>query len=324
MRRLDLFPSVRPCAWLGGAVLALLPLTAPGAEPPESKAPVIPAFEVARLGPKAWVGRFGASNCGWVEIGSGVLVIDTGGSNQDAANLQSEIQKSTGGKPVKWIVVSHLHDHANSGLPAFLPSTATFFVHASIAADMETALTQMAGGGKVPKVVGVKQSAVVSEGGQTVEVFAPKGAASTSVDLWVFSSEAKAAFVADMVVTGHCPSMTDRESDPLGWVAELHRIAQKEPSVIVGSTGETSTAVAAELAATGAYLERVYRVAKETKEKSLPEARLSSQLSAVEKVGDYCSPKIDVLNGLAIYRRLGKDGKLKKGTEPPTPGGVKH
>ena len=323
MLRVNSFSFVRPFGWLGGAVLALLPLAASGAEIPASKAPVIPPFEVAKLGPGTWVGRFGISNCGWVELGSSVLVVDTGASNQDAANLQSEIKRSTSGKPVKWVVVSHLHGHANSGLPAFLATGTTVYVHASIAADTEAALTHMASGGKVPKVVGVKQSVVVSEGGQTVEVLAPKGAASTGVDLWIFSSEAKAAFVADLVVTGRCPSMTDGQSDPLGWVAELHRIAEKKPSVIVGSTGDTSTAVAAELAATSAYLERVYRIAKETKEKGLPEARVSSQLSAIEKVGEYCSTKADILNGLAIYRRLGKDGKLRKDPEPPAPGGVK-
>jgi glyoxylase-like metal-dependent hydrolase (beta-lactamase superfamily II) len=323
MLQVNPFSSLRPFAWLGGAVVAVLSLAASGAEPPASKAPVIAPFEVARLGPKTWVGRFGFSNCGWVEVGSGVLVIDTGASSQDAANLQSEIKKSTGGKPVKWIVVSHLHAHANAGLPAFLPTTATVYVRSSIAAKMEALLTRMASGGKVPTVVGVKQSAVVSEGGQTVEVLAPKGAASTGVDLWVFSSEANAAFVADMVVTGRCPSMTDPESDPLGWMAELQRIAEKKPSFIMGSAGDTSTEAAAELATTGAYLERIYRIAKDTKDKGLPEARVSSQLSAIEKVGDYCSSKIDVLNGLAIYRRLGKDGKLRKGPEPPAPGGVK-
>ena len=319
MLRSNSIPSVRPLAWLGGAVLALLPLTAPGAEPPASKTPAIPPFEVARLGPKTWVGRFGLSNCGWIEIGSGVLVVDTGSSDQDAANLQTEIKKSTGGKPVKWIVVSHLHGHADSGLPKFLQTKPTVYVRASIAAGTRAAMTRMASDGKALKVVGVEQSVVVSEGGQTVEVFAPKGAASTGVDLWVFGSDSKVAFVADMVVTGRCPSMTDPESDPLGWAAELQRIADKNPSVIVGSVGDASTAADAELATTKAYLERIYRVAKETKEKGLPEARVSSQLSAIEKVGDYCSSKVDVLNGLAIYRRLGKDAKLRKGSEPPTP-----
>ena len=323
MLRVNSFSFVRPFGWLGGAVLALLPLAASGAEIPASKAPVIPPFEVARLGPKTWVGRFGLSNCGWIEIGSGVLVVDTGSSDQDAANLQTEIKKSTGGKPVKWIVVSHLHGHANSGLPKFLQTKPTVYVRGSIAAGTRAAMTRMASDGKAPKVVGVEQSVVVSEGGQTVEVFAPKGATSTGVDLWVFGSDSKVAFVADMVVTGRCPSMTDPESDPLSWAAELQRIAEKKPSVIVGSTGDTSTAVAAELAATSAYLERVYRIAKETKEKGLPEARVSSQLSAIEKVGEYCSTKADILNGLAIYRRLGKDGKLRKGPEPPAPGGVK-
>jgi cyclase len=294
-------------------------MTASGAEPAAPKAPEIPPFEVAKLGPRTWVGRFGISNCGWIEVGSGVLVIDTGASRQDATNLQAEIKRATNGKPVKWIVLSHLHGHANSGLPAFLPTTATIYVHASIATKMESVVAGMAAGGSVPKVIGVKQGAVVTEGGQSVEVFAPKGPTSTAVDLWVFGTEAKAAFVADMLVAGRCPTMTDGESDPLGWAAELQRIADKKPAIIVGAEGDTSTGIEAEIVTTKAYLERIYRIAKETKSKGLPEARLSSQLAAVERVGDYCSTKLDVTNGLAIYRRLGADGKLSKGAPPAPP-----
>ena len=54
-------------------------------------------------------------------------------------------------------------------------------------------------------------------------------------------------------------------------------------------------------------------------QKGLPEVRISSQLSTVEKVGDYCSPKVDTTNGLAIFRRMGSDGTLKMGQTPLSP-----
>ena len=312
-------PSVRIPTLIAGALLALLPLAAAGTETPSPKAPVIPPFEVAKLGPHTWAGRFGISNCGWVEVGSGVLVIDTGASKQDAANLQAEIKTATGGKPVKWIVLTHLHPHANTGLPTFFPTATAIYIHDSLAANMEAIASRMAAGGKAPKVVGVKDSVVVTEGGQSVEVLAAKGPASTSAELWVFASGAKVAFVGDLIVTGRCPTMTDGSCDPAGWMAELQRIADKKPSIIVGSAGDISSAPEAELGTTKAYLERIYRIAKETQQKGLPEVRISSQLSTVEKVGDYCSPKVDTTNGLAIFRRMGSDGTLKMGQTPLSP-----
>jgi len=323
MRRISAVLSVRLHSLVAGAFLAVLPLAGLADQTPAPKAPAVPPFEVAKLGPRTWVGRFGTSNCGWVEIGGGVLVIDTGASKQDAANLQAEIKTSTGGKPVKWVVLTHLHSHANTGLPSFVPAATALYVHASLAANMEAVVTRMAAGGNAPKVVGVKQSAVISDGGQSVEVFASKGPASTGADLWVFASEARAAFVGDLAVTGRCPSMVDASCDPPAWMAELQRIGNKKPSVLVGSLGDTSTAADAELAATRAYLERVFRIAKETRQNGFPEVRLSSKLSTVEKVGEYCSPKADTTNGLAIYRRMGNDGILKSGPDPQPPAGVK-
>jgi glyoxylase-like metal-dependent hydrolase (beta-lactamase superfamily II) len=281
------------------------------------KAAAIPPFEVAKIGPRTWAGRFGISNCGWVELGSGVLVIDTGASEQDTANLQTEIQKTTGGKPIKWIVMTHLHGHANTGLPAFLQATATLYVHGSVVYDMEKGMARMAGP-KAPKMFGVMQSVVISDGGQSAEVFAPK-VASTGADLWVFVSGSKVAFVGDLVSTGRCPAMTDRDADPVAWGAEITKIQQMKPAVVVGSTGDTATAPEGELVTAKTYLERIYRVAKDAKEQDLPEAFVSSQLSTVQKIGDYCPASVDVLNGLAIYRRLGKDGKLQRGADQSAP-----
>ena len=312
---------LRLSAWSSAAALAFLALAASAAENPAPKASSIPPFEVAKVGPRTWAGRFGLSNCGWVELGTGVLVIDTGASEQDALNLQSEIKKSTEGKPVKWIVMTHRHGHSNNGLPSFLQAGATLYVHGSIESQMEATVKRIAGQ-KAPMVIGVKQGAVISDGGHSVEVFASKGA-SSGFDLWVFAPDSKAAFVGDIVVAGRCPTMTDPGADPVAWGAELTRIAKKEPVLLVGSAGDTSQECEAEIAATRAYLERIYRVAKDARDRNLPEAAVSSRLAAIEKIGEYCDIKLDVANGLAIYRRLGSDGAVRKESPPsggPRPG----
>ena len=106
------------------AALALA-LAAPSAlsvEPPKPKAPEMPPFEVAQPYPNSWYGRFGVSNCSWIDTGDGVLVIDTGGTALDAKNLRGEIARTTKNKPIKWIAMTHLHSDSNDGFMTFLPT----------------------------------------------------------------------------------------------------------------------------------------------------------------------------------------------------------
>jgi glyoxylase-like metal-dependent hydrolase (beta-lactamase superfamily II) len=298
---------------VGAALLGLVPLATSAATTAVDKAASIPPFEVVKIGAKTWVGRFGPSNCAWIDLGTGVFLFDTGASPADTANLQAEIKKTTGGKAVKWIVLSHMHEHANGGFPAFAAGAPTVYVRSVIAPSIQAALNRLSKSGTPAKVVGVQESAVLTEGGQTVKVFAPKGGAATGIDLWAFSTDGRVAFLGDLITAGRCPALDDPDADPVAWSLELGKVGAEKPLLVVGSTGDAAKDTEGELATTRAYLERIYRVAKETRDKGLPEARVSSQLAAVEKVGEYCSTKIDVANGLAIYRRLGADGVLRRG-----------
>jgi len=304
------------------AGLASTPKEEPAKPPPKEPArpavPKIPAFEVVTLGPHAWAGRFGLSNCAWLELGDGVLLVDTGADMQAARQLSSEIKRTTEGKPVKWIVVTHLHDHANTGLPSFVSSAVTIFVNASTGLSA-AALRALSQDGKPPTVEAVKESAAVKAGGRSIEIFAPKGAAATAADLWVHVPDLHAVFASDLVRPGLCPLMNDPDCDPIGWREELQRISALTPDILVGSSGDRSRMPSADLAATRAYLERIFNIAKETKDKNLPEARLSSTLTIVAKIGDFCPASTDTNNGLAIFRRLEPDGTLRSGSRPGPP-----
>ncbi len=310
---------------LGGALAAVLLQThpapaqtagpAPAASPKAEQAP--PPFEVTRVGAHAWVGRFGTSNCEWVELGGAVLLIDSGGTERDARNLESQIKETTKGKPVRWVVLSHLHGHANSGLPVFLRGGATILVNASIAKGVSERLG-FRPGQEPPKVVGIADSHVVSGGDLKVEIFAPKGPACTGADLWAFFPDSGLAIVADLVTPRRCPLLIDPSCDPAAWVAELARIGGTKPSALVGSYGDITREPDVELKVTGAYLGRILSAVREVRSKNLPSARLASELSIVQNVGDYCPRTLDIDNGLAIYRRMGSDGTLGKAVLPGT------
>ena len=89
------------------ARLALLAFVLAGgsafaAEVPKPKAPEAPPFEVAQPSPNLWYGRFGITNCSWIDTGDGVLVIDTGATALDAKNLKAEVARTTKNKPIRW------------------------------------------------------------------------------------------------------------------------------------------------------------------------------------------------------------------------------
>ena len=188
--------------------LALTALPALAQGPVAGKAakatPDIPAYEVATLGKNGWFGRFGPTNASWIDMGDGVLVIDTGATIEDAANLAAQIKKTTNGKPIKWFVMTHLHSESNTGVQAFLPTDATFFVNAKVAATAAVALKGKEGQ-KQATVVGVVDKAVIAVGSHVIQLGVPTGSAHTDHDLYAFSMEHRALFVGDLVTPGRCP-----------------------------------------------------------------------------------------------------------------------
>ena len=57
---------------LAAFALVLAAAPAAAAEAPTPKPPEVPAFEVAEPYPGVWYGRFGATNCSWIDTGDGV------------------------------------------------------------------------------------------------------------------------------------------------------------------------------------------------------------------------------------------------------------
>jgi len=50
-------------------------------------------------------------------MGDGVLLLDTGATAEDAKNLLAEVKKTVPDKPVRWVVMTHLHrDHVGWNL----------------------------------------------------------------------------------------------------------------------------------------------------------------------------------------------------------------
>jgi glyoxylase-like metal-dependent hydrolase (beta-lactamase superfamily II) len=306
-RRQSSFVLLSAALVLGGHGASAQPKPAGAeAQPPDPKTD----FDIAQITSNSWLGRFGRSNCAWIDMGDGVLVIDTGGSPTDGANLSSQIRLTTKGKSVKWIVLTHLHSDSNSGLKSFLPAGATVFVNARLADSVARSLASNEGlGAKSPAVVGIGSDGVIASGGHRIELLAAETSAHTDGDLVAFSPESGVVFVGDLLTPARCPMTSDPSCDPSGWLTMLDRIEARHPSTIIGSRGDGSPKVAVELNVTRAYLKRILDLLVGFKKKDYPEARVASELS-LQKIPDYCPPQLDNINVLALYRRMKPDGSI--------------
>ena len=300
------------------AFLALLAFALRGsfafaAEPPKAKAPDLASFEVVKpfATDNSWYGRFGVTNCSWIDTGEGVLVIDTGATAADAKNLKAEIARTTKNKPIKWIAMTHLHSDSNDGFSSFLPTDATIFVNARATGALAGAIAP--GTGKAPTVVGINDRIALVAGKRAFEIGIPSGNAHTAYDLYVFDTSTRTVYAGDLVTTDRCPMLSDPDSDLKGWIGILERLDTLGAQGLVPSRGNPTPAASPEIEKTRRYLKSMLVFLTEKKKQNAPEARVSGELAG-EKLSDYCPRELSALNALSVYRRILSDGTTVPGS----------
>ena len=282
------------------------------------KAPEQPPFEVVKpfATDNSWYGRFGVTNCSWIDTGDGVFVIDTGATALDAKNLRAEVARTTKNKPIRWIAMTHLHSDSNDGFSSFLPTDATIFVNARATGALAGAIA--GGTGKAPTVVGVSDRVALLAGKRAFEIGAPFGNAHTAYDLYVFDTPTRTVYAGDLVTTDRCPMLSDPDSDLKGWIAVLERLDSLGAQALVPSRGNPTQAASAEIGKTRRYLQSMLAFLTEKKKQNAPEARVTGELAG-EKLSDYCPRELSAINALSVYRRIQNDGTTVPGSAAARP-----
>ena len=291
---------------------------APGTAPPAPAADALPAFETAQTDAASWMGRFGPTNCAWFDLGDSVLLLDTGASSADAKNLLAEVKRTVPDKPVRWVVMTHLHPDSNDGFAVMLPTDVLLVVNQRAVEELQGLFRGAKG--KAPTIVGVTETLVLKGKAQTVEIHAVPVPAHTASDLWLYTPASGVVYAGDLVTPTRCPITTDPAADPKAWLAALDRIETLHPQALVTTRGPAVTTVSAEIGKTRAYLKRILEILRTMKGRSAPEARVSGELAA-KKVGDYCPIQLDTQNALELYRRMTPDGAFppSKPARPAAP-----
>jgi quinoprotein relay system zinc metallohydrolase 2 len=170
------------------------------------------------------------ANIGFIVGDEAVLVTESGGSLADGVRLRKAIREKTD-KPIKYIVLSHVHPDHVFGAGAFLDDAPAYIGHARLGPALAARgdfyrrrLIDLLGEANVgPVVMPTKIVAAREEidlGGRVVSLQAHKPA-HTNSDLSMFDRASGLFLPADLLFVGRMPSL---DGSLTGWIAELEAL----------------------------------------------------------------------------------------------------
>ncbi len=207
--------------------------------------------------------RGGIANLGFVVGEEAVAVIDTGGSAAQGRDWLETVRSLTD-RPVRWVVVTHLHPDHLLGTAAFAAAGARVWGHAALPraiaergpsylARMADLLGPAVEGTTLPRIdetVAVGEARELDLGGRVLELRAWP-TAHTDGDLTVFDRATGILFTGDLLFVDRLPVI---DGSLPGWLAVLDELARIPASGAVPGHGPATVPWPAALAAERAYL----------------------------------------------------------------------
>ena len=171
------------------------------------------------------------ANIGFVVGGHSVAVIDPGGSMHDGLALRARIRDVTD-KPVRHVILSHVHPDHVFGAAAFRQDAPSFVGHAALPDALrargefyQRGLNELLGDGAAGDIVMpdrlVTGQDSIDLGGGRVLTLRAHPVAHTNCDLSVLDGSTGAWFSGDLLFVGRIPSL---DGSLRGWIAELEAL----------------------------------------------------------------------------------------------------
>lgn len=202
----------------------------------------------------------GIANIGFVVGGDSVAVIDPGGSALDGARLRASIRARTD-KPVRYVVMTHLHPDHVFGAGAFVDDKPVFVGHARMGAVLvqrgeyyRNTLADLLGldgaGDYARPGLLVEDTAALDLGGRVLRLQAHP-TAHTDNDLTVLDEQTGTLWLADLLFVDRIPSL---DGSITGWLAATAALRAAPVARAVPGHGPVSVAWPAAAAAQERYL----------------------------------------------------------------------
>jgi quinoprotein relay system zinc metallohydrolase 2 len=200
------------------------------------------------------------ANIGFIVGKDAVLVTDTGGSLADGQWLRAQIKAKTA-KPIKFVVISHVHPDHTFGAGAFVDDKPVFIGHAKLPEALQArgefykkGLADIIGADKVGPVIMPTHTVTDTDQvdlGDRVVTFKAHGPAHTHSDLSMLDKQSGLLLPADLLFVGRIPSL---DGSLLGWLKELDALSKMGAQRAVPGHGPVVVDLAPSVAALRGYL----------------------------------------------------------------------
>jgi glyoxylase-like metal-dependent hydrolase (beta-lactamase superfamily II) len=280
--------------------------------------PAQPKMEVEKVAEGVWAARpEQGANIGWFLAADGVVVVDSGNDEATAKAVLEKIAETTGGKPVRYLVITHAHgDHA-TGAPVFAAAGARVICHENAA----TAVAYLLRGNRAPDsnspaagVIAISDRLTFFGGARRAAVYF-LGAGHTNGDLVVLLPEEKILFSGDLVVLGRLPYLQSPDADPHGWEQILTRLAALEVDKIVPGHGAVGSKQG--VSDTFAYVHKINQLATQFIQTQVPDDLYEMKLRDPENRITNVNVSPEHIANVRAAVKLER-AKLAKAAETPT------
>jgi cyclase len=246
-------------------------------------------LKVEKLADGVWAAQpETGANVGWFLLGDGVVAVDSGADITTGKQILAQIAETTGGKPVRTLVLTHFHGDHTGGARAFAAAGARVLCQEAIDGQVLALLTQpgkdpadpLAGKtGLRPVVEALSERSLLLDGLHNAQIYF-LGAAHTKGDLIVYLPVDKILFAGDLALNGRLPFMQSPDVDAAGWERALATIAKVAPEKMVPGHGDIGPVSG--IADSLAYVKHVNGLAKKFADNGIPDERIAVEVRSPE------------------------------------------